>query len=88
MSILWELLELIFEYDRQLIQSKSLCKLVNKCNVPKIDSSTFWNEYFGYTNNKLSIFYCSYGYLGQITDIIFNTLGYIIGNKLSKLLIK
>ena len=78
LGIIWELTELYFEYDRQTIQSKFLCKYINNCNMHDIvPKSQFWKSYTGeiVSNNKL--FYCSAGYVGQILDIVFNIIGYL-----------
>ena len=85
-GILWELIELFFEYDRQTIQSKFLCKFINNCDKNSIISkSTFWNMYLGKSSNTNRLFYCSAGYVGQILDIIFNIVGYLFGASIHKI---
>ena len=82
MGIMWELLELYFEYNKQVIQGKLLCRYINNCdNINKISNSEFWNTYFGINNNR-KLYYCSGGYLGGIFDITANIFGYIIGTKI------
>jgi hypothetical protein len=85
-GILWELIELYFEYDRQTIQSSFLCKYINNCDKKDlIYKSTFWKTYIGELSNKNRLFYCSAGYVGQILDIVFNIVGYLFGASIHKI---
>ena len=86
LGVIWELMELFFEYNRQTEQSEILCKYVNKCkNIKKISKSKFWDIYLGRENKPTRLFYCSAGYLGQLLDILFNIVGYIFGAKLHRM---
>jgi len=86
LGILWELIELFFEYDRQTTQSSFLCKYINNCDKKYlISKSTFWKTYIGELSNKNRLFYCSAGYVGQILDIVFNIVGYLFGASIHKI---
>ena len=86
LGIIWELIELYFEYDRQTIQTPFLCKYINNCKVnDTISKSEFWKIYIGESSNKNRLFYCSAGYVGQLLDIIFNITGYLFGASIHKI---
>jgi hypothetical protein len=85
-GILWELIELYIEYDRQTTQSAFLCKYINNCDKKYlISKSKFWKTYTGELGNKNRLFYCSAGYVGQILDIVFNIVGYLFGASIHKI---
>lgn len=87
LGILWELIELYFEYDRQTNQNTFLCKYINNCNKKDlIPKSKFWKIYTGNVVEPNRLFYCSAGYIGQILDIVFNIVGYLFGASIHKIM--
>jgi hypothetical protein len=79
-AIIWEVLELIFEYDKQVTQSELLCKYINDCSKqPPISKELFWKQYFGQAKPKYELFYCSGGFYGQLLDMVVNTMGFMTG---------
>ena len=87
-GIIWELLELYFEYDRQTLRTPFLCRYINNCHVgEKIPKSKFWDLYVGNTKgHTYRLFYCSAGLYGQISDICANIIGALVGSGLSKIM--
>ena len=69
----------IWNTIRQTIQTPFLCKYINLCNKKRISNNAFLNDYFGGSSNP-DLFYISSGYLGQLSDIFLNWLGFIIGS--------
>lgn len=85
-GIIWEIVELYFEYDYQTLRSQLICNYVNDCTTKqkRINSKEFWNVYIG--NNGLdskSLIYCSSGFYGQFIDIVCNIIGVYIGSYLA-----
>jgi hypothetical protein len=88
LGLLWELMELYFEYDRQTKQTPFFCKYINNCKIsPKISKNKFWKLYTGRNSTPNKLFYCSAGYIGQILDVVFNILGYLFGSALNRIII-
>jgi hypothetical protein len=83
LSVLWELIEFYFEYDNRVLQTALTCKFVNPCEDKPITNKEFFDGYFGRTNHR-TLYYCSNGYIGQISDIILNTSGFMIGAYIRK----
>ena len=85
-GIIWEIVELYFEYDFQTVRSQLMCDYVNNCNNKQkiISPKQFWNVYIGKKelDNK-ALFFCSSGFYGQIIDIISNIIGVYIGSYLA-----
>ena len=79
-GLIWEVSELIFEYDKQVVQSRLLCKYINRCSKQsKISKELFWKNYFGLRKKRCELFYCSGGFYGQLVDILANSLGFMTG---------
>tara|TARA_Y100000817_G_C16826630_1_gene531545 strand:+ start:532 stop:1041 length:510 start_codon:yes stop_codon:yes gene_type:complete len=83
LGIIWECFEFYLEYDRQVVQNPMLCKYINTCDTKKVNESRFFNKYLGKESSK-NLFYCSSGYLGQLSDIVLNSCGYLFGQWLHK----
>lgn len=88
LGVLWELLEFYLEYDNQILGSEALCKYVNRCGMSKkINSKRFFRLYSGLSNDKYrSLYYCSGGLMGQLSDIISNIIGYLLGSLLHRIM--
>jgi hypothetical protein len=83
-GIIWEFIELFFEYLNKVNHNSFYCKYMPNSCAEKISSDEFWNHYFGIKKYKNSLYWCSSGFIGQIIDIIFNTIGIYIGILIAK----
>lgn len=83
LSVLWEVIEFYFEYDNRVLQTPFTCKFINRCKDKPISNKEFFDGYFGKTNHR-TLYYCSNGYIGQISDIFLNSTGYMLGAYLRK----
>lgn len=88
-GVVWEFLELFFEYTSRRNHDSILCKIkILRCEE-ELNSQDFWNHYFGIKEHKHTQYtWSSGGMLGSIMDIIVNTLGVYTGIYLRKLLYK
>lgn len=82
LGILWEIIELILEYNAKLNQHGFLCKHMPNCKE-SISKKEFWDHYLGYHNHELILFWCSGGLLGSLSDIVIDTLGIYVGRYLA-----
>jgi len=81
LGIIWEIVELIFEYSRSVTQTGYLYIFSsrNKKKVNACPSNIFWEHYLGIKNHKLKLFWCSDGFLGSVIDTIANIAGVYTG---------
>ena len=79
LGIAWEIVELYLEYTSKFNHGSVLCKAVINCDTTDISKTHFWHHYFGIRNNKLSLFWCSGGFVGSLLDIVANILGVFTG---------
>ena len=86
-GILWEIWELIMEYNSKTNHQNILCKLnVVECNK-KMSSHDFWKHYIGFEEQPdQSLYWCSGGLLGAILDITADILGVYSGIYIANLL--
>jgi hypothetical protein len=83
-GIIWEILELILEYNSKINNQGFLCKnIMPHCDTKNISKKEFWDHYLGYNNNKLVLFWCSGGLNGTLSDIVFDVLGIYLGRYLA-----
>jgi hypothetical protein len=83
-GILWEIVELFFEYTSKINNQGFLCNhIMPNCDKKTISKKEFWDHYLGVNNHDLTLFWCSGGMVGSILDIIADTLGVYVGRYLA-----
>ena len=78
-GILWEIIELYYEYTSKLNHEHYLCKKnILQCTT-KISEDEFWQHYLGIKDCNVKLEWPNGGLLGSTSDIIVNTIGVYIG---------
>jgi len=84
LGVLWEIIELFFEYTSRTNNNGFLCKnIMPYCDDKITTKKEFWNHYLGYENKNLLLFWCSGGLNGSIMDILADILGIYVGRYLA-----
>ena len=87
-GILWEFIELFFEYNSKTNHQHFLCKKkIIEC-PKKISKRDFWNHYLGIKDYNFTLMWCSGGLIGALLDIFVDTLGVYTGIYIHKLVHK
>jgi len=81
LGILWEVVELYFEYISKTNPTHLVVKLLHLDCKTQLTPNQFWNHYFGIRkfHHSKTLFWCSGGLVGSILDIMADIAGVYTG---------
>jgi len=78
-GVLWEIIELYYEYISKLNHQHFLCKKkILDCTI-KVSEDEFWQHYLGIKDCNITLPWPNGGLLGSVSDITVNILGIYTG---------